>query len=306
MFLLVIWVGPVSFVQTDAWQIEALGGAPRQAGAAAQISPDVIPPGRALFLDPGTYLELRLKDGTRLAGRYFGRALLDSATYAPRFEARSRTSSYAPFALGETLRVVLRDGREWTKPFAGYAEQSLLLRGPDGPLRVPFEFAKLIQRAGGEEVDTRALSPAFHDGLLPSAEALTLEVGRSRATVERVVAIEDITWAAASMPSGGNPVGVILASAIAGAALLLVVIAVGLHSATKGCGSVPMAAHPPGVIGARLTTRAFDRCRACFVGDPLTVAGSWPGADAQPATPATPDAAAPCAAAAPAPDAAAR
>ena len=294
ILLLLVWVGPVSYVQTDAWQLVALAGAPRAAGAAARVVSDVIPPGAALLLEPGTHLELRLRDGTELAGGYFGRALLDSATYAPRFAARSRTSPYAPFALGETLRVVLGDGREWTAPFAGYAEQSLLLRGPDGPLRVPFEFAKRVQHASGEEVATQALAHAFQDGLLPSAEALTLEVGHSRATVERVVAIEDITWASASARSSGNPAGVILACAIAGAALLLVVTAIEVHTSTRSCGSPVFRASPGSFIGAHLTTRPFDRCRACFVGEPLAVADPWPGS-AAPAPDAAPGAATPAA-----------
>ena len=279
MLLLVIWLGPVSFVQDDGWQLVRLAGAPRQAGAAAEVVSDVIPAGRALLIDPGTHVTLRLKDGTRLEGHYLGRALLDSATYAPRFEARSRTSSYAPFALGETLHVALRDGREWTAPFAGYAEQSLLLQGPDGRLRVPFEFTKLLQHANGGEVATKALSRAFHDGLLPSAEALTLEEGPSGVTIDREVAIEDIASATVTVRSSGtNVAGIIVVSVLAAAALTLIVIALTLRSSTpapSGC-----TRYPTGFFSARVTTRPFDRCRACFVGDPLAAADPWPGAAA--------------------------
>ena len=134
LLLLMVWVGPVTIVQTDSWQLLSLVGAPERASAASQE----IPAGKAMLLEPKTPLKLHLRDGSVVEGRFLGRTLLDSALYAPRFAAHARTSSYVPFALSETLRVSLRDGREWTAPFAGYAELTLLLRGPDGPLRVPF------------------------------------------------------------------------------------------------------------------------------------------------------------------------
>jgi hypothetical protein len=171
--LLMVWVGPVTFVQTDSWQLLGSIGVPERAAAASQV----VPAGKALLLEPNTLLKLHLRDGSVLEGRFVGRTLLDSARYAPRFAAYARSSAYLPFTLGDTLRVSLRDGREWTAPFAGYGEMTLLLRSPKGPgcLRVPFESAVDIHRANGDRIEPSALSRAFFAGGLPSAEALTVQ-----------------------------------------------------------------------------------------------------------------------------------
>src|SRR5438093_47174 len=119
--------------------------------------------------------------------------------------------------------VARRDGREWTAPFAGYGELTLLLRSPDRSecLRVPFESATEIRRPNGDQIKPRALAKAFRAGKLPSAEALTVE---ARAPLERAadpyrgavqVAVEDIESATAELPPGVNVAGVILISIIA-------------------------------------------------------------------------------------------
>src|SRR5438132_2023194 len=148
ILLLLVWVGPVTLEQTDSWRLLRLVGAPERASAETQV----IPAGMAMLLQPKTILRLRLRDGSVLEGRFLARTLLDSTLYASRFAARGRSSSFVPFALGETLHVSLRDGREWTAPFAGYAELTMLLRSPDGPeyLRVPFESAREISGANGD------------------------------------------------------------------------------------------------------------------------------------------------------------
>src|SRR4030095_11951112 len=173
VLLLLVWVGPVTFDQTDTWRLLQWAGAPGSASAESQV----IPAGMAMILDPGTRLALRLRDDRVARGRFAGRVLLDSDVYASRFESRSESSGFAPFELGEMLEVSLADGREWTGPFAGYAERSLLLENPDGEgyRRVPFESATEIRVADGVSVEPGALAHAFRAGLLPSAEALALD-----------------------------------------------------------------------------------------------------------------------------------
>jgi len=172
ILLLFTWLGPVTMTQTDAWQLLKWAGAPVPATASASI----VAAGDAVVLEAGVPLKLRLRDGSVVNGRFLGRTLLDAALYAPRFAARAQTSSWVPFALGETLRVSLRDGRRLTAPFTGYGELSVLLANVSGgsDLRIPFEFAKEIQRADGEPVAPRDLIQAFKKGTLPSREALAL------------------------------------------------------------------------------------------------------------------------------------
>jgi hypothetical protein len=251
----------------------------------------VIPAGQALILEPGTPLKLRLRDGSVVEGRFLGRTLLDSALYVPRFEAHMRSTNDVPLSLGETLHVVLHDGREVTAPFVGYGELTLLLLGPDGyVLRVPFEFAKTVHRANGDRVEPSALARAFRKGRLPSAEALALgerELVGAEAdwwASALQVAVDDIESATVGLPSGNSVAGVVVLTVVATAVVLLLVIGAALHSSSSGCqwdpGDVPTI-----LSSAHLTTRPFDRSRGCYVGDPLAAAHPWLGpADSGPAT----------------------
>lgn len=288
--LLLVWVGPVTFVQTDAWLPLRVLGAPEPARATASV----VPAGEAAKLEPGTLIKLRLRNGDVLKGRYLGRTLLDSARYMSRYSTRTGSSSYVPFALGETLQVKLKDGREWRAPFAGYGQLSLLLRGPDGspPRRVPFEFANEIRRADGGSVDPRILAKAFRDGLLPSAEALVLEdSGLLLGTVpERLaaglhVAVEDIQKITAELPGGGSATGVVVLGVLVAVVMVIAIIASTRHTAPASTSCEPYPGPMWSVAGVELSSRPFDLERGCFVGDPLAVADPWPGAmDSGPAT----------------------
>lgn len=282
LLLLLVWIGPVTFAQTDSWALLTWAGVPRSASADVKV----IPSGHAIELAPGTHIKVYLRDGKVLEGSYAGRALLDSSVYARRFEEKSRSSAYVPFALGDTLHVALRDGREWIAPFAGYAEVTLLLQNPDsaGYLQVPFEFAKDIQRPNGDRVDTGELAQAFHSGMLPSAEALVLKSRVDAGTIRERwegadrVAVEDIVSATAVLSSGSNVAGVIVVGALVGAVLAIVLIGTAMNQASHP--SCESSSPPPtgffSDAGIHLTTRPFDRSRGCFVGDDLAVAGPWP------------------------------
>jgi len=241
----------------------------------------------AVILQPNAFLKLFLHDGSSFEGRFLARTLLDSASYAPRFAAHTRSSSYVPLAIGETLQVSLRDGREETARFAGYGELTLLLRSPEGGdfLRVPFESALEIRRATGDRVEPRDLAQAFRSGLLPSAEALEIQVrgpmGSSvlRVPVEEVATVTLAETTTAGTPtrslSGDQAVGIVLLSVIVAVVVVFVIIGAAFHSASNNCGSTGPSINL-GSIGLRITTRAFDRSRGCFVGEPLAEADPWP------------------------------
>lgn len=105
--LLMLWVGPVSFIQNDTGRLMRLLGAPGSASAAT----DIVPAGKALELEPGAQLKLLLRDGSTVRGPFLGRTLMDSALYAQRFAARAIKPPRVWIAMGETLRVTLNDGR---------------------------------------------------------------------------------------------------------------------------------------------------------------------------------------------------
>jgi hypothetical protein len=292
MLLLLVWVGPVTFAQTGTWELLTWVGAPERASG----EPGVIPAGMAMQIEVGTGLKLHLRDGSVVQGRFLGRALLDTAVYATRFATQARSSAYVPIALGETLSVSLRDGRQWSAPFAGYAELALLLRSPDEPeyRRVPFESAQEIRRANGDPVDPAALAREFHAGSLPSAEALVLGASVPIGAVpvrwpESVrVAVEDIQWASVDLPpvgataarsgtSAGTLVGVVLLSVVLSVVLVIAMLNAAFDSGSS-CRSSTIRFNPETLSALPLTTRPFDRHRGCFLGDPLAAADPWPGA----------------------------
>ena len=288
--LLLVWVGPVTLVQTDAWRPLSWVGAPERAAAESRM----ISAGEAVLLAPGTALKLRLRDGSVVEGRFQERTLLDSALYAQRFAAAARASGYMPLVLGETLGVALDDGRRWTGPFAGYAQLTLLLRGSDGRsfLRVPLESASEIRRANGERVESGALALAFHARRVPSAEALALEglpTGGSIVdwTGHFQVPVEDIESATVELSSGSSLAGGIILGVIVGVVLFFVLLGASLRStSTSGCESASF--DIPNFLsrsGVQPTTRPFDRDRACYEGDRLAVGEWWPvPGDGGPAT----------------------
>jgi len=274
ILLLLVWAGPVTFVQTDGPRWVHWLGAPEGASA----YPRTIPAGQALRLEQGTPLELRLRDGSAAYGRFLGRGLIEDSLYATRFEAASRATSFTPIALGETLRVSLREGREWTLPFAGYGERALLLRAPDRdePLRVPFESATRILRTNGTRVERHSLARAFRDGQLPSAEALLLEPlvvagseAERRASARRVP-VEDIVTVLAEVGSKGIGIPGTVVLGVLGLVVLLVVMA---NSSSSGGCSDPVVITRTAALP--LTTRPFDLERGCYEGDVL-VADAWP------------------------------
>ena len=280
ILLLIVWLGPVSFAQTDTWQLFMWAGAPTAASAEAQV----IPAGQALVLEPGTPLKLWLRDESVVQGKFLGRALLDSSLYAPRFAAYARTADFVPFALGETLRVSLRDGREWSAPFAGYGEMTLLVKGAEGsdPRRVPFEFVREVRGANGAWVQPKALTRAFRKGSLPSAEAIALGdgvgTGAEQWTNALRVAVQDIKSAAVDLPSGGSVAGVVLVSALVTVVLFYVLLAASMRSASSTSCSSPNAY--PNLLGGmslHLTTRPYDRSRSCYADDPPPMADAAPG-----------------------------
>lgn len=271
VMLLLLWVGPVSFVQVEGGALLSLLGAPQPARSAN----DLVSEGEAVLLQPGTPLELQLRSGRKVRGQFLGRSVLDSAEYARRFAA----APPGPLAMGETLHVTLHDDREWVAPFEGYGELSLLLRATDGQrIRVPFGFARTIARADGQSIEPRKLTRAFRSGALPSAEVLLLEgldpVGTEeerRASALQIPA-QDIERTIVKT-EGGGLVRAALVLVVVGGVVLIAVLA--SRPSEPSCNSADFG-------GASLfggltpTDRAFDLERGLFVGDSLV----WTGATA--------------------------
>lgn len=285
-FLLLLWVGPVTLVQTDSGVLRTLVGAPGRAAAWDQT----IPARQAMVLEPGTTLTLLMRDRSYVEGRLLGRTLLDSAMYAPRFAKYARTSAFVPFAMGETLRVSLRDGREMTAPFAGYGELTLLLRSPADTeyVRVPFESAFAFHRARGDSVQPKTLARAFHHHQLPSAEALVMGDYHPYGSAQeqwdrgRRVAADDIQSATVQPGPGGGSVAAVALGIVIGVAVGVLLFAIAVEHGSPNCGG--NVSFPTNwFTNAHLTTRPFDLDRGCYVGDPLATADPWPGA-VKPAT----------------------
>ncbi len=289
LLLLLIWTGPVTLAQTDGCRVLTWMGAPGRAAADTRT----IPAGEALLLEPGAVIQLHLRGGSTVVGRFLGRALLDSAVYATRFAERAAGSFPQPIALGETLMVAMRDGRVWTAPFAGYGERALLLRSSGGtaPLRVPFEFTSEIRLANGTEIAPKELAKAFRHGKLPSAEALVIGDRAEPRTDQEPppgalrVPAENVLDVSAEVPGRDVPVaGAIILGVVVTAVIVVLVLQSQEHVNTyDSCGGSPtlFSIVEPGV---RRTTRPFDLDRECFVGDTLVAVGDTAAAVGSSAT----------------------
>jgi hypothetical protein len=301
VLLLAVWVGPVSLVQTDSWTLLRWAGAPGPAAATAQLldaGPESVPAGQALLLQPGTPLRLHMRDHTTVKGRYLGRTLLDSTSYAARYETYAGSATWVPLALGETLRVVMRDGRLRTAAFAGYGELSLLLVSPDSGrvLRVPFEFSREIFRADGTSLLPRVLAREFREHRLPSAEALVVgdrvPGGGSEAdqgAVSLSVPVDEIETVMVNLPGQPHMSGWVALGIVASVVLIVALVIRNQPPPPQpSCDPGPFYG---GFAGAHLTARPFDLVRGCFVGDPIAVADPWPVAAEAPVVAALTDSA---------------
>jgi hypothetical protein len=278
ILLLLVWVGPVTFQQTDAWYLLRLAGAPARASAESKS----LSAGEAIVLEPGARLRLHLRDGSTVRGVFLGRGLLDSALYAPRFY---RNSQWSPFVLGEVLRVSLRDGRQIHAPFAGYAELTLLLQEPGcaQPLRVPFEFIHTLHRADGDRVEPKDLAKAFRKHWLPSADALVL-AGPAASVHDTcqtalTIAAEDIDSAIMEVQVGANTAGAVGGGIVMGVLFGLVLLVVLVGASSSHSGSSCDAVNVPSLLGRagiHVTTQPFDRERGCWVDEPLLAADPSP------------------------------
>jgi hypothetical protein len=304
VLLLAVWVGPVGWAQTDAWTLLRWAGAPGRAAATAPLdgdaSPETIPAGRALILQPGTPLRLHMRDHTVVEGRYLGRTLLDSTSYAARYEKYATSATWVPLALGETLRVITREGHMRTAAFAGYGELSLLLVSPDSGhvLRVPFEFSREIFRADGTRLLPRDLAQEFREHQLPSAEALVIgdrvPGGGSDAdqwAAALRVPVDDVKTVTVNVSGQPHTSGWVALGIVAGMVLIVAIIVHNQQHTPPPQPSCDPGPYYGGFAGAHLTTRPFDRMRGCFAGDPIAVADPWPVAAAEPVVAALVDSA---------------
>lgn len=281
VLLLATWFGPVTLEQTAP----LLRGAVAPAGAAVGAVTDggVVPAGEGLVLTTGTPIELRLRDGRVLRGRFLGRALQDSAAYAARFAAAAAPAGGGAFSLGESLRVVTLDGHETVAPFGGWAELALLLRGPASAptLHVPFEFVRSIERADGSPVDVRQLERAFRDHVLPSADVLVLgahdPVGTDEerwASALRVPADDIASVRGPSTAGKGVPGLIVFVVGVTAFVLIIKAMHDDHSSRSSGCEDVNWGGFG-GWSGYSVTERPFDLGRGRFVDDPVARAEVW-------------------------------
>jgi hypothetical protein len=266
MAVLALLLGPMAISVTGCFTLGALVVA-----GMTHKDPRIVPAGDAIYLDAGQELTLHLRDGSTVHGRFVRRTLLEPDRYRPRFEASSARGGWTPFALGESLTVETADGKRMTAPFAGYAVRALVLRlERDGEgLRVPFESARSVRRAGGGVVSLDSLLAAEVRGELPSAEAIALNVvkkGNGIAIREggppHAVPLEDVERVTVSSGSG-SAAGLI----VLGVAVDVVLLVTYLHSIADSGPSCDY--RGPTYAAARVTERPFDRRLGRFVEENL-------------------------------------
>lgn len=277
--LLAVWLGPVTIAQTDLAGIADFFGYPAPALADSRI----VDTGQAVEIEPGAHVMMKLRDGTNIDGRFLGRALMDSARYAERFQTHALSASNGPIALGETLSVTMRDGTTRTAAFAGYGELSLLLRDPlaAAPFAVPFEFAASVHNSSGESIDLKALAKMYRAGALPTAETLVIGPKRALGSPQEQwanalhVPVQDVSATWFDAPRTSTVALTIALVAVAGLGLILIGLATAKPH-VEGCNqpvNLLSLSLPPHV---HLTTRPVDVERGRYVGDPMIASGTWP------------------------------
>jgi hypothetical protein len=284
ILLLWVWVGPVTFAQTDSWRLLEVVGTPERASAESQV----IPAGMAMAIEPNTVLMLHLRNGMVREG-----ASSEEHSWTPR--CTQPVSPPMPAGLPSAHRSGRngeRFARRWSPVLGGVprlrrAHAALAELGRNAGRADPIRVHNRDSPSQWRSHRAERLAPGLPHGTAAFGRSLELqEPGPSRGIGKR--------WGN-RLPSGrrrhrvrhigtafrrpcrwdhraGSPRG-----------------CGGRRRPVRGLGPLAFnskpkcsgrATSPPTLLGVHLTTRPFDRSRGCYVGDPLAVGRRLAEADA--------------------------
>ena len=144
---------------------------------------------------PGTAVDISLTDGGQLSGKYVGLVPVPPEQYADSF-ARSREangSEHSP-ALGSTVTVALKSGKEKHGELLGFNPRLLVIRETAGQPSTDVELSRVVRLSdsAGDGVEGEVLLRMALAGKIPFLSAMAVDTasGRTQIPLDRVARID--------------------------------------------------------------------------------------------------------------------
>ncbi len=230
-----------------------VAGCAHSPGTVAMADPSLAGgPGLDASVPLGSELRVRLRDGHTVGGEYRGIERQPLEEYAPRYDAwRARHPAAGWPALGDTVRISTAYGGTRTGAFEGFDWGAIRLRQTGDGEHVRLEDARMLVTPAGAAFSADTIARLRDAGGLPLCGVLLVDEASSGLTVaHRQIPLDEV--ASLEVKQGDQWVAAVIVGALAGAALVLVLIAFALRDAERNCGgsvssirSYPAAAFAP-------------------------------------------------------------
>jgi hypothetical protein len=154
-----------------------------------------IEPSEVVAVGPGTPVDVFLRDGGQLSGKFMGLVPVPPEQYADSF-ARSREAngSEHPPLLGSTVTVAVKSGKQKQGELLGFGLKSLVIRetGAEQPTAVELSRIVRVSDSAGDDVDGRALQRLVTEGKIPLLSAMAVDTasGRTQIPLDLVARID--------------------------------------------------------------------------------------------------------------------
>jgi hypothetical protein len=190
--------------------------------------PRVVPPLQAASVEKGKRVELTLRDGSLVAGRFDGLEAVPPAVYRERWKESLQTLAPATVLPGlGAARIRTKAGREGDVTLLGVRPGELSFREGTGstPLKVSLDSLASLSVPGGGAIEGATLSRLAQDGRLPFLDTLVVT---TKDGARRTVPMESVRSATVN-PDGrlGNKGA--LTGALIGLAIDAILVAVAVN-----------------------------------------------------------------------------
>ena len=184
-------------------------GAVADAGKKNEVAPRLAASWR---IEPGKKITLRLKDDSKISGRFRGVSRVRSDEYAAAYE-HARTALWHNARLPQLedeVDLLLESGDTVRARWLGFGPEHTLVDFGAGPVEVPVGEVAAVVDGRGNSVSGRSLLMYLWAGRLPVRSGIMLDVGRGRQELVSFDRIHAIEWAKHSGKKAGVIAGGII------------------------------------------------------------------------------------------------
>jgi len=150
---------------------------------------------QVVAVGPGTPVDVSLRDGGQLSGKYVGLVPVPPEQYADSFErSREANGSAHPPVLGSTVTVAVKSGKQKQGELLGFDLKSLVIREAGGKQPTAVELSRVVRLSdsAGGDVEGETLRRMALAGKIPYLSAMAVDTasGRTQVPLDLVARID--------------------------------------------------------------------------------------------------------------------